>query len=202
MAVIETRTDAQHLRGGSSLWAERAHASLLRAGGVARAREPRRERPSPLPGGGPRADPFLTKLRATGMPIREVRRYAELMNAGEATNEERLALLEAHREAVLAGLEAPRATSSSSSGRSTSTRRSWDDHEAAQASGPGGVRHRPRVHGDVRLLRIHRRGRGRQDDSARPRAGHRLHRHGAGSTVRSRTRSWSAARSKATATST
>ncbi len=49
---------------------------------------------------------FLTKLRATGMPIREVRRYAELMKAGEATNEERLALLEAHRDNVLAGLEA------------------------------------------------------------------------------------------------
>jgi DNA-binding transcriptional MerR regulator len=49
---------------------------------------------------------FLTKLRATGMPIRDVRRYAELMKAGEATNEERLALLEAHRDNVLAGLEA------------------------------------------------------------------------------------------------
>ena len=49
---------------------------------------------------------FLMKLRATGMPIREVRRYAELLKAGEATNEERLALLEAHREDVLAGLEA------------------------------------------------------------------------------------------------
>jgi DNA-binding transcriptional MerR regulator len=48
---------------------------------------------------------FLTKLRATGMPIREVRRYAELMKAGEATNEERLALLEAHRDVVLAGLD-------------------------------------------------------------------------------------------------
>jgi DNA-binding transcriptional MerR regulator len=48
---------------------------------------------------------FLTKLRATGMPIREVRRYAELMKTGEATNEERLTLLEAHRDVVLAGLE-------------------------------------------------------------------------------------------------
>jgi DNA-binding transcriptional MerR regulator len=48
---------------------------------------------------------FLTKLRATGMPIREVRRYAELMKAGDATDEERLALLEAHRDVVLAGLE-------------------------------------------------------------------------------------------------
>jgi DNA-binding transcriptional MerR regulator len=49
---------------------------------------------------------FLARLRATGMPIRDVRRYAELMRAGEATNAERLALLEAHRAAVLAGLEA------------------------------------------------------------------------------------------------
>ncbi len=48
---------------------------------------------------------FLTKLRATGMAIREVRLYAELMKAGEDTNEERLALLEAHREAVLAEVE-------------------------------------------------------------------------------------------------
>jgi DNA-binding transcriptional MerR regulator len=48
---------------------------------------------------------FLTKLRATGMPIREVRRYAELISRGEGTNEERLRLLEAHRKAVLAQLE-------------------------------------------------------------------------------------------------
>jgi DNA-binding transcriptional MerR regulator len=48
---------------------------------------------------------FLTRLRATGMPIREVRRYAELMRLGEATNAARLALLERHRDAVLAGLE-------------------------------------------------------------------------------------------------
>jgi DNA-binding transcriptional MerR regulator len=49
---------------------------------------------------------FLTKLRATGMPIREVRRYAELMKVGDATNAERLALLEAHRDAVRTRLEA------------------------------------------------------------------------------------------------
>ena len=49
---------------------------------------------------------FLTKILANGMPIRDVRRYAELMRAGEAANEERLALLEAHRDGVLAGLEA------------------------------------------------------------------------------------------------
>jgi DNA-binding transcriptional MerR regulator len=48
---------------------------------------------------------FLTKLRATGMPIRQVRMYADLLNGGDDTNEERLALLEAHREAVQARLE-------------------------------------------------------------------------------------------------
>ena len=48
---------------------------------------------------------FLTKLRATGMPIRQVRRYAELLRGGEATNGERLELLEAHRKSVLAQLE-------------------------------------------------------------------------------------------------
>jgi DNA-binding transcriptional MerR regulator len=48
---------------------------------------------------------FLTKLRSTGMPIRQVREYAELMRGGEATHEERLALLERHREAVRVRLE-------------------------------------------------------------------------------------------------
>jgi DNA-binding transcriptional MerR regulator len=49
---------------------------------------------------------FLTKLRGTGMPVRDVRRYAALMRAGEATNEQRLALLEAHRKTVVVKLEA------------------------------------------------------------------------------------------------
>ena len=49
---------------------------------------------------------FLTKLRGTGMPIREVRRYAALMRAGEVTNEQRMALLEEHRETVVGKLEA------------------------------------------------------------------------------------------------
>ena len=42
-----------------------------------------------------------TKLRATGMPIRHVRRYAELVREGEGNEAERLALLDAHREDVL-----------------------------------------------------------------------------------------------------
>jgi DNA-binding transcriptional MerR regulator len=48
---------------------------------------------------------FLTKLRATGMPIRQVRRYAELLNRGSDTEDERLALLEEHRKAVQAHLD-------------------------------------------------------------------------------------------------
>ena len=48
---------------------------------------------------------LLTKLRATGMPIRRIREYAELVRAGEGTEAERLALLEAHREAVLEQLD-------------------------------------------------------------------------------------------------
>jgi DNA-binding transcriptional MerR regulator len=43
---------------------------------------------------------FLTKLRSTGMPIREIRAYAELYRRGDGTHGERLALLETHRENV------------------------------------------------------------------------------------------------------
>lgn len=48
---------------------------------------------------------LITKLRATGMPIREVRRYAELVRAGGGNEDERLALLRAHRERVRAQLD-------------------------------------------------------------------------------------------------
>ena len=51
---------------------------------------------------------LLTRLRATGMPIRRMRVYAELVRAGDGNEAERLALLEAHREAVLEQLEAMR----------------------------------------------------------------------------------------------
>jgi DNA-binding transcriptional MerR regulator len=42
-----------------------------------------------------------TKLRATGMPIRAMRRYAALVHAGHGNEAERLGLLEAHRVEVL-----------------------------------------------------------------------------------------------------
>lgn len=45
-----------------------------------------------------------TKLRATGMPIKTIRRYAELVSAGYGNEQERLALLEAHRAEVTAEL--------------------------------------------------------------------------------------------------
>ena len=43
---------------------------------------------------------LLTKLRKTGMPIRRMRQYADLVRAGDGNEGERLALLVAHREAV------------------------------------------------------------------------------------------------------
>jgi DNA-binding transcriptional MerR regulator len=48
---------------------------------------------------------LLTKMRKTGMPIRRLREYAELVRAGDGNEEERLALLEEHRREVLQQLE-------------------------------------------------------------------------------------------------
>ena len=48
---------------------------------------------------------LITKLRATGMPVREVRRYAGLVRAGDGNEDERLALLRVHRERVRAQLD-------------------------------------------------------------------------------------------------
>jgi DNA-binding transcriptional MerR regulator len=45
-----------------------------------------------------------TKLRATGMPIMTIRRYAELVAAGPGNEQDRLALMEAHRDEVVAKL--------------------------------------------------------------------------------------------------
>ena len=48
---------------------------------------------------------LLTRMRSTGMPIRTLRAYADLVRAGDGNEAERLALLEAHRDAVLAKLD-------------------------------------------------------------------------------------------------
>jgi DNA-binding transcriptional MerR regulator len=45
---------------------------------------------------------FLTRMRAAGMPIRELQRYVALADAGPRTEPERLAIMEAHRDAVRA----------------------------------------------------------------------------------------------------
>jgi DNA-binding transcriptional MerR regulator len=44
---------------------------------------------------------FVQRLRATGMPIRDMQRFAELRRQGESTIAERRALLEEHRDEVL-----------------------------------------------------------------------------------------------------
>ena len=45
---------------------------------------------------------LLTRLRTTGMPVREMRRYAELARGGDSTVGERLRMFLEHRERVLA----------------------------------------------------------------------------------------------------
>ena len=47
---------------------------------------------------------LLTRLRGTGMPISDVRRYASLVRAGDGNELERLELLREHRGRVLAQL--------------------------------------------------------------------------------------------------
>lgn len=52
---------------------------------------------------------LLVKLRGTGMPVAEMKRYAELVRRGEATFDERIDLLEEHRERVVAAMAAQEA---------------------------------------------------------------------------------------------
>lgn len=51
---------------------------------------------------------FLTKIRRTGMPIRRLREYAELVRAGRGNEDERLAMLEQHRDSVAAQMQETR----------------------------------------------------------------------------------------------
>jgi MerR family transcriptional regulator, aldehyde-responsive regulator len=48
---------------------------------------------------------FVQRLKATGMPLEEIVRYATLREQGEATKAERLALLERHERRVSGKLE-------------------------------------------------------------------------------------------------
>jgi DNA-binding transcriptional MerR regulator len=47
---------------------------------------------------------FIGRLRATAMPIRQIQRYFALVAEGPSTEGERLAVLQAHRLAVIARL--------------------------------------------------------------------------------------------------
>ena len=49
---------------------------------------------------------LITRLRGTGMPIRDVRRYADLVRSGPGNEAARLELLRAHRAHVQAELDA------------------------------------------------------------------------------------------------
>src|ERR1700761_4796902 len=49
---------------------------------------------------------FLHCMRATSMPIREMQRYAELREKGDATSLERRKILEDHQAAIAAKIEA------------------------------------------------------------------------------------------------
>ncbi|WP_084959155.1 MerR family transcriptional regulator [Thermoactinospora rubra] len=49
---------------------------------------------------------MCVNLRATGMPLPEIRRYAELVRQGSGTEDERLRLLREHQERVREQIEA------------------------------------------------------------------------------------------------
>ena len=51
---------------------------------------------------------LITRLRATGMPIRKVREYADLVREGAGNEAQRLALLQEHRAEVQAHLDETR----------------------------------------------------------------------------------------------
>jgi DNA-binding transcriptional MerR regulator len=51
---------------------------------------------------------LVSCLRGTGMPVREMQEFAELVRAGDQTFPQRRALLQAHRERVLAHIAALR----------------------------------------------------------------------------------------------
>ena len=99
---------------------------------------------------------LLTRLRRTGMPVRDMRRYAELARLGDRTRDARRALFEAHRARVLARMTELEEDLKCSTTRSrcTAARRRNDDPSTDRGRRSGGLRHRAGLHGhELRLRR-------------------------------------------------
>ena len=142
---------------------------------------------------------LLTKLRATGMPVRDMQRYAELVRSG-AGEAERIELLKKHREEVRRALASQReclklldskigyyadclAACRKTPCRKTLCRktshskRSTSKHAHHHTRPVDRVRPGPGLHGDERVVRRHRLGRVDRDHPPRPGPGRHLHRH-------------------------
>ena len=48
---------------------------------------------------------LMLRLRRTGMPVKDIRRFVELLAGGTETHPERLALLRAHRRRILSDMD-------------------------------------------------------------------------------------------------
>ena len=76
---------------------------------------------------------FLTRMRTSGMPIRDLRRYVELIEAGRDTVPERLAILTGHREALRARIAELRLALAATEYKIGVYTTSMRDHEAERA---------------------------------------------------------------------
>lgn len=94
----------------------------------------------------------LQCLRATGMPIRGIRRYAELVRAGDGNETERLALLEDHRDAVRAQLAQVREHLAFIEHKINKYQEKLNEEDDTRESGAGGLCAGSGLHGhDLRL---------------------------------------------------
>ncbi len=95
----------------------------------------------------------IQRLRATGMPIQRIRRYAELVRAGEGNEAERLALLEEHRAAVTAQLAQVRRHLAFIERKIAIYEEKLSDDTATRIPGTDGLGTGPRLHGHDPCLR-------------------------------------------------
>jgi DNA-binding transcriptional MerR regulator len=95
----------------------------------------------------------LQCLRATGMPIRGIRRYAELVRAGDGNETERLTLLEDHRDAVRAELAQVREHLAFIEHKIANYQEKLNDDENPREPRTGGFCAGPGMHGNDSCLR-------------------------------------------------